>query len=102
MLPYVRGDCVGEGAVDQHVVRYKRGGKSAADQRRGVYVLTQPSLFYVATDVGLWMSLPAFGPALIVVGVVLFVIRRDRRKTSQGAATAVEHTSPSEGRDDNQ
>ncbi|MCP9276512.1 hypothetical protein [Mycolicibacterium arenosum] len=33
----------------------------------------------VATDVGLWMSLPSFGPAFLVVGVVLYVIRRDRR-----------------------
>ena len=35
---------------------------------------------YVATDVGLWMSLPAFGPAFLVVGVALYVIRRDRRR----------------------
>lgn len=33
----------------------------------------------VATDVGLWMALPAFGPAFVVVGVVFYVIHRDRR-----------------------
>jgi hypothetical protein len=34
---------------------------------------------YLATDVGLWMALPAFVPALLVVGVVIVVARRDRR-----------------------
>ena len=33
---------------------------------------------FVATDVGVWMALPAFLPALIVVGVVVFIARRDR------------------------
>lgn len=33
----------------------------------------------LATDVGLWMALPAFAPALVVVAVVVFVVRRDRR-----------------------
>ncbi|WP_163801010.1 hypothetical protein [Mycolicibacterium sediminis] len=35
---------------------------------------------FLATDVGLWMSLPAFGPALAVVVVVFVAIRRDRRR----------------------
>ena len=42
--------------------------------------LAASDVSYVATDVGLWMSLPAFGPAFVVVGVVIYVIRRDRRK----------------------
>jgi hypothetical protein len=33
---------------------------------------------FIATDVGVWMALPAFLPALIVVGVVVFIARRDR------------------------
>lgn len=33
----------------------------------------------VATDVGIWMALPAVAPAVAVVGVVLFVALRDRR-----------------------
>ena len=38
---------------------------------------------YVATDVGLWMSLPAFAPAFLVVGVVVYVMRRDRRREAE-------------------
>lgn len=38
-----------------------------------------PEVSYLATDVGLWMSLPAFGPAFLVAGVVIYVMRRDRR-----------------------
>lgn len=34
----------------------------------------------LATDVGFWMALPAFGPAFLVVGVVFFIARRDRRR----------------------
>jgi hypothetical protein len=34
---------------------------------------------HLATDVGLWMALPAFAPALVVVGVVVFLVTRDRR-----------------------
>lgn len=45
--------------------------------RRYVGAMSSPSL--MATDVGLWMALPAFAPALVVVGVVVFVVRRDRR-----------------------
>ena len=37
------------------------------------------SVTYLATDVGLWMALPAFGPAFLIVAVVIFVVRRDRR-----------------------
>lgn len=42
--------------------------------------MTLSSSTYLATDVGLWMSLPAFGPAFAVVAVVFVVIRRDRRR----------------------
>lgn len=44
--------------------------------------MTQSSVSYLATDVGLWMALPAFGPAFVIVGVMIFVIRRDRRSAS--------------------
>lgn len=44
--------------------------------------IAQADVSFVATDVGLWMSLPAFGPALLVAGVVIYVARRDRRKNS--------------------
>ncbi len=43
----------------------------------------EPSI--LATDVGLWMSLPAFGPALVVVGVIVYVARRDRRRDAAEA-----------------
>ncbi len=39
-----------------------------------------PAISYLATDVGLWMSLPAFAPALVIVGVVFFTARRNRRR----------------------
>lgn len=45
----------------------------------------------LATDVGLWMSLPAFGPAFVVVGVVIWVMRRDRRR-NRGSGGRVEET----------
>lgn len=44
--------------------------------------LAASDVSYLATDVGLWMSLPAFGPAFVVVGVVIYVIRRDRRRNT--------------------
>ncbi|MCV7303581.1 hypothetical protein H7J93_28600 [Mycobacterium barrassiae] len=47
--------------------------------------LAATDVLYVATDVGLWMSLPAFGPAFVVVGVVFYVVRRDRRKSAAAA-----------------
>lgn len=34
----------------------------------------------MASDVGLWMSLPAFGPAVIVAAAVIVIVRRDRRR----------------------
>ena len=43
----------------------------------------QSVVSYLATDVGVWMALPAFGPAFIVVAVVIFVVRRDRRRNPQ-------------------
>ncbi|WP_235672598.1 hypothetical protein [Mycolicibacterium hodleri] len=49
----------------------------------------------VATDVGLWMSLPAFGPAFLVAGVVIYVVRRDRRREAEALNGGDE--SPREG-----
>lgn len=43
---------------------------------------------YIATDVGLWMSLPAFGPAFVVAGVVIYIVRRDRRRHRNGLDSA--------------
>lgn len=43
----------------------------------------QPDVAYLATDVGLWMSLPAFGPALFVVAAVVYIVRRDRRNDAE-------------------
>lgn len=43
-----------------------------------------PAISYLATDVGLWMSLPAFAPALVIVGVVFFLARRNRRRELGG------------------
>lgn len=34
---------------------------------------------FLASDVGVWMALPAFAPALVVAAVVIYVMRRDRR-----------------------
>lgn len=59
--------------------------------------LAASDVSYFATDVGLWMSLPAFGPAFVVVGVVIYVIRRDRR-TKPVAADGAEE-SEKEGND---
>jgi hypothetical protein len=40
----------------------------------------EPDIAYLA-DHSLLLALPAFGPALVVVGVVVYVAMRDRRKT---------------------
>lgn len=53
------------------------------------------SIIYVATDVGLWMALPAFGPALLLVGVFVYIIRRDRRSEPSDSET----TQSGEGND---
>lgn len=45
--------------------------------------MSGPLVIYVATDVGLWMALPAFGPAFVIAGVFIFIIRRDRRCPSE-------------------
>lgn len=45
-----------------------------------------PAISNLATDVGLWMSLPAFAPALVIVGVVFFIARRNRRREPGGDA----------------
>jgi len=54
--------------------------------------LSAGDVSYVATDVGLWMALPAFGPAFLIVGVVLYVIRRDRR--GNPSADAIDEPQP--------
>jgi hypothetical protein len=46
------------------------------------------SVSYLATDVGLWMALPAFGPAFLIVAVVIYVVRRDRREDREGDGLA--------------
>lgn len=43
-------------------------------------VVSGSAVSYLATDTGLWMALPAFGPAFLVTAVVIFVVRRDRRR----------------------
>ncbi|BBY46965.1 hypothetical protein MARA_04330 [Mycolicibacterium arabiense] len=62
--------------------------------------MTLSSSSYLATDVGLWMSLPAFGPALAVVAVVFVVIRRDRRRHPEVPETT-ENEPPHDGRTEN-
>ena len=49
-----------------------------------------PAISYLATDVGLWMSLPAFAPALVIVGVVFFIARRNRRRKPGGDSGSTE------------
>lgn len=44
----------------------------------------------VASDVGLWMALPAFLPALLVVGVVVVITRRDRRAEADDDAAGLD------------
>jgi hypothetical protein len=61
--------------------------------------MTLSSSSYLATDVGLWMSLPAFGPAIAVVAVVFVVIRRDRRRHPEDDETT-EIEPPSHGRNE--
>ena len=61
--------------------------------------MTLSSSLYLATDVGLWMSLPAFGPAIAVVAVVFVVIRRDRRRKPEVDETT-ETEPPSHGRNE--
>jgi hypothetical protein len=56
--------------------------------------VSQPAVLHLATDVGLWMALPAFGPAFVVVGVVVFVATRDRRRSRAESVAAAE---PSDG-----
>lgn len=51
-----------------------------------VGVTEYSSVVVVATDVGLWMSLPAFAPALVVVAAVIYVARRDRRAAADSDA----------------
>jgi hypothetical protein len=41
-------------------------------------MMTDPHVEYIA-DHGVWLAIPAFLPAIIVVGVVLFIAIRNRR-----------------------
>ncbi|QVI30785.1 hypothetical protein MN2019_02750 [Mycolicibacterium neoaurum] len=43
----------------------------------------------VATDVGLWMALPAITPAFLLTGVVVAVVMRDRRRAAAEADQVV-------------
>ena len=38
-----------------------------------------------ASDVGLWLALPAFAPAVLIAAVFIFVVRRDRRADADTA-----------------
>lgn len=59
---------------------------------------TIAQLEHLATDVGLWMALPAFAPAVMVVAVVVYVATRDRRKHDSGPTHTVDdNTAPFKG-----
>lgn len=44
--------------------------------------MSNPPTSYLA-DHGIWLAIPAFLPALIVVGVVLYVALRNRRSSRE-------------------
>jgi hypothetical protein len=44
--------------------------------------MSDPPVTYLA-DHGIWLAIPAFLPALIVVGVVLYVAMRNRRSSDK-------------------
>ncbi|MCV7095432.1 hypothetical protein [Mycobacterium kubicae] len=49
--------------------------------------MTTQHLEYLAdqylADHGIWLAIPAFLPAIIVVGVVLYIAMRNRRSSNQ-------------------
>ncbi|WP_172826542.1 hypothetical protein [Mycobacterium sp. 1423905.2] len=44
--------------------------------------MTNEHVTYLA-DHGIWLAIPAFLPAIIVVGVVLYIAMRNRRSSSE-------------------
>lgn len=54
-----------------------------------VGVELSPGVSVVATDVGLWMALPAITPAFLLTGVVVAVVMRDRRRAAAEADQVV-------------
>jgi hypothetical protein len=44
--------------------------------------MSDPHVEYLA-DHGIWLAIPAFLPAVIVVGVVLYIAMRNRRNSSE-------------------
>jgi len=52
-----------------------------------------PEVVYLAHH-SLVLAIPAFAPALIIVGVVLFVVLRDRRAEAADRAKRVEPEQP--------
>lgn len=44
--------------------------------------MTDENVIYLA-DHGVWLAIPALTPALIVVGVVLYIAMRNRRSSSE-------------------
>ncbi|WP_205877877.1 hypothetical protein [Mycobacterium camsae] len=44
--------------------------------------MSNPPVTYLA-DHGIWLAIPAFLPALIVAGVVLYVAMRNRRNSGK-------------------
>lgn len=44
--------------------------------------MSNPPVTYLA-DHGIWLAIPAFLPAIIVVGVVLYIAMRNRRSSGE-------------------
>lgn len=71
------------GAYVATAIHSPSSSRAIFDRYTPMRALAAGDVSYVATDVGLWMSLPAFGPAFVVAGVVMYVIRRDRRRNPE-------------------
>jgi hypothetical protein len=61
--------------------------------------MTDPHVEYVAHH-WLLLAAPAFLPAVVVVGVVLFVALRDRRSRNQGADDSDQQTDFTDDKED--
>jgi hypothetical protein len=61
--------------------------------------MTDPHVEYVAHH-WLLLAAPAFLPAVVVVGVVLFVALRDRRSGNQGADDSDQQTDFTDDKED--
>ena len=48
--------------------------------------MTAPDVVVLA-DHSVWLAVPAFAPAIVVAGVVVFVAVRNRRKGDEGAGS---------------